>query len=535
MSHTNENDPLLNPNESSSSSTSINQTDYDGYSNILFQIEQLQLLFKQNNARYNHDNTLTGLYKVLLLKKLYLDEVIFKADRPKASRNIDTLAELDNFNQKKEAPEKSKLQKAMSPIESTREWLIYLNTFRLDIVLWSRLLLEAIAAQSAWADRPFTSLTSKADIINGWTSVGFYVANVLITSTQALGHKLAQSGDVTNIEGYDFNVNSIETKATTFLGLHKYKFINDFIWAPVNAFYFINQTVATCRNNPIIGDGICTALFIVDALVSIYAQYESEQKFNKLQLQLADDYLKQLQLKNKDRELRNADDEKEEKLKKHLMLEGFEDKVIDKLVEIALALKGAENEKSLLLNLTVDNIYLAILAINTQKKKTHWEQQKGIYLTLASALAMSILLCADVFTNAALNLLLIGSIFGVVAKLCLVVYNYYENISDPNISEKELRFRDYEFRRQIAQQLSFITIFLLMSLVIMPHIAGPSLVVSWVLISLCLASSCIINQYLQNSIDKHPDNPANKVITDESDESDDTTFNPLIPKKDKNV
>ena len=174
-----------------------------------------------------------------------------------------------------------------------------------------------------------------------------------------------------------------------------------------------------------------------------------------------------------------------------------------------------------------------------KKKKTHWEQQKGIYLALSSTLAMSILLCADVFTNAALNLLLIGSIFGVVAKLCLVVYNYYENISDLNISSEERGFRDYEFRVQIAQQLSFITIFLVMSLVIMPHIVGPSLVASWVLISLCLASSCIINQYLQNSINTHPDNPANankvKIIADESDAIiGQPRFNPLIAK-DKNV
>jgi hypothetical protein len=440
----------------------------------------------------------------------------------------------------------------MSPVESTRDWLIYLNAFRLDIVLWSRLSLEAIDAQSAWAVGLFTSLTSKADIINGWTSVGFYVANVLITSTQALGHKLAQSVSDITIEGYNFKVDSIETKATTFLGLHKYKFINDFIWAPVNAFYFINQTVATCRNNPIIGDGMCTALFFVDALISIYAQYESEQKFNKLQLQLADDYLEQLQSKNKVVEVIKADEEALEEeltekklenlkkqlmlenLKNQLMLEGFEDKLIDKLVDIASKLKSAENTEPLLEQLKKDGIYQAILAINTQKKKTYWEQQKGIYLALSSALAMSILLCADVFANAALNLLLIGSLFGVVAKLCLVIYNYYENISDPKISTEERKFRDYEFRLQIAQQLSFITILLLMSLVIMPHIAGPSLVVSWVLISLCLASSCIINQYLQNSIDTHPDNPANanKFI---ADESNDTTFNPLILEDKKNV
>ena len=468
-----------------------------------------------------------------MLKKLYLDEIIFKSDRPKASRNIDTLAELDKLKLQTDAPKTSPLQKAMSPVESTREWLIYLNTFRLDIVLWSRLSLEAIAAQSAWADSSFTSLTSKADIINGWTSVGFYVANVLITSTQALGHKLAQSVSDITIQGYNFEVDSIETKATTFLGLHKYKFINDFIWAPVNAFYFINQTVATCRNNPIIGDGICTALFFVDALVSIYAQYESEQKFNKLQLQLASNYLVQLK-----KEVIISPEEKNA-LKGALIEEGFEEELVERLVDIALGLKSAENEKSLLEQLKKDDIYQAILAINTQKKKTHWEQQKGIYLALSSTLAMSILLCADVFTNAALNLLLIGSIFGVVAKLCLVVYNYYENISDLNISSEERGFRDYEFRVQIAQQLSFITIFLVMSLVIMPHIVGPSLVASWVLISLCLASSCIINQYLQNSINTHPDNPANankvKIIADESDAIiGQPRFNPLIAK-DKNV
>jgi len=532
MPHTDENEPLLIPNKDSSPPTTITQADYDGYSNTLFQIEQLQLLFKQNNARYNRDNTLTVLYKELLLKKLYLDEVIFKADRPKASRNIDTLAELNILELQTDAPKTSPLQKAMSPIESTREWLIYLNTFRLDIVLWSRLSLEAIAAQSAWADSSFTSLTSKADIINGWTSVGFYVANVLITSTQALGHKLAQSVSDIKIQGYNFEADSIETKATTFLGLHKYKFINDFIWAPVNAFYFINQTVATCRNNPIIGDGICTALFFVDALVSIYAQYESMQKFNKLQLQLASNYL--AQLSGKAIIISEQSEAQKNDLKNGLIEEGFEEEeLIAMLVELASKLKSAENTESLLEQLKKDDIYQAILAINTQKKKTHWEKQKGIYLTLASAIAMSILLCADVFTNASLDLLLIGSLFGVVAKLCLVVYNYYENISDPSISPGERGFRDYEFRLQIAQQLSFISIFLVMSLVIMPHIAGPSLVASWVLISLCLASSCIINQYLQNSIDKHPKNPANanKVIADERDV---TMLNPLVtPDKKK--
>lgn len=536
---------LLDATLNSSSEVVITQDDYENYSTILFQIQQLKLVLKLKQAQALNSTTLKNFYHKLLLKKLFLDEKVFKSERPSASRQIDTMAELQalqaSFETSKPtsssedsdgsevSPAISPLQKAISPAEYLREWLIYLNTFRVNIVLWSSLTLQSIAANCDAVRGSFTSMTSKSDILNGYASVGFYVANVVITSGQALIHKATQieTDEVVNIGNYRFKQEMTNTKASTFLKQHKYKFLNDLIWAPINSFYFMNQTLATCRNHVVIGDSFCAALFFLDIFIGIYQQQETLEKFNELQLSLANAYVNDLNAQET-----QYDGQENIELYNFLESKKFEDELITQLLLIALHLQRNTKENtvpSLIEVLKEDPMFQAILALQEQKEKMHWEQQKDIYVAMTSTLAMSILLLSDILLDASLNLFMIGAVLGITAKLCLVVYNYYENIKDLKPGEDDAlgEFRDFQLGMQILQQTSYLMIFLVLSLAVMPHIAGPTIAVTWVLIIICLSASCTLNQYLENQIENHPGNPLREQQLDEAPKEELSVLSPF--------
>jgi hypothetical protein len=204
--------------------------------------------------------------------------------------------------------------------------------------------------------------------------------------------------------------------------------------------------IQLCKDTPLIGDTLCTVLFFLDIAIGRYRYDETARHFDTLITKIA-----------------------------------------------------SFNDQGLILTLQT---------LQQQKEDDLWEQQKNIYLVCFQALAMTTLLLTDVLIDTSLNLILVGAVIGKVSQLCLLTYNFYEKTKGLSNST-ELEFRQLEFGLQILQQFTFIMTFLLLSLVIMPHIAGPTLIITCALMSVCVLTSYLMNKQLQNIIEQHKDNPNN--------------------------
>ena len=411
----------------------VTQENYNDYSTILFQIGALKSIFDKNQELLNEES-LNDFYCTLLIKKYLLDTQVFKSNCPKASRDIKTKDELRKANNKRDQRQMhNKLTSQIvdilaqtppdfHPIETLRDWYILWNNYRL-FILWDRIGLDS--------NPNLANSTAPLNAMNGYASIGFYVLNVLATLIQMYLH------------WYDTNSLNIETDPIVFLELHKYKFINDLLWAPVNSFFLMNQMIQLCKDTPLIGDALCTGLFFLDIAIGLYRYDETNRHY--------------------------------EKLMKDFM--------------------GDLNKNTC--------VYAKLLK---QKEDNLWEQEKNIYLGFFQALAMTTLLLTDVLIDTSLNLILVGAVIGKVSQLCVLTYNFCEKTQGLSDST-ELTFRRLEFGLQILQQFTFIPTLLLLSLVIMPHIAGPTLFVTWLLMSFCVLTTYLINQQIQHYIEQHKDNP----------------------------
>lgn len=434
----------------------IEQKNYDEYSDILFQIDALRQVFNKDPGLLK-DITLNNFYCDLLIKKYYLDVDVFKSYCPKASRDIDTISELrraqkfrdiknENADADRVGPKISTVLKAIlglqhstSPIDAARDVLIDLNAFRLGI-MWERTMFGMM--------NQFSHVMHPADVANGFCSVGFYVINVMATLSQAFAHK-----NVSNAYG-------IETSEMKFLELHSAKFMNDLVWAPINAFYFFNIFIASCRHHSSIGDAFTLVGFIFDIYMSVQEYKQTEDQYKKL----------------------------------------------------IKALREVTNNTTI-----VD-------ALEEQKTNKLRELQKNLSGSIAQTFAMLILLLIENLDNSALNapfnLMLIAPIIVVSAKLILITYNFCERWNKAQ-TDNEQSFAITEFGVQMGQQMAFIGAILIVALVVMPHITAPTLLTMCLLMSSCLMFSYLINQLSNKIIDNHQFNPDNLIPSPSTKEEDD--------------
>jgi hypothetical protein len=495
----------------SSETIRITQDDYENYDKILFDITELKNLIEASKST---DEYLIAHYRNLLKKKLYLDHVVFKSDRPSASRAIDTEAELAKYSaggaktsssdDEDDDESRTLINKTQnipkSWTESFREYLIYLNRIRLDDILWQRSLLNAATAIKPSDNTHFVSMQTSANIMNAYASVGFYVQNAVMTVMQSINHKYKTVDHQAQIAGYNFRQNirnPIQKKTSTFLGLHKYKLLNDVLWAPINAFYFINQTIPSMARQPYIGDGLCALLFLFDICACFINKKEDEAKYNRLMNDLAQAYLKQMP---------EVDSNKAISLDKiDINFKHFDESTRNTLKCIAKKLyQDKDVEDTLIEKLKTLPIMKTLNNLNRQKEKNLYEQEKVIYLLMGYLLAMSIILCADVFVSVANNLVLAGVIIGFISKVAYLIKNYYDAIKglDPDWAEDMayIQYHRKELAIRMVIQVSYVALFLTVALIAIP---GPhQLLIGFAFMGLIILMMSGINKMANNYLEQ---------------------------------